>query len=80
MLVHSQMISALDAAALAVGSTKGLTQQQMQSLAQQYFNANFTADPSFGTPDARRRYGSEPDGGSELLGSDADRPDECGWH
>jgi Flp pilus assembly protein TadG len=50
MLVHSQMISALDAAALAVGSTKGLNQQQMQTLAQQYFNANFTADPSFGTP------------------------------
>ncbi len=50
MLVHSELLSALDAAALAVGGTPGLTQSQMQTLAQQYFNANYKADASFGTP------------------------------
>ncbi len=50
MLVHAQLITALDAAALAVGGTPGLTQTQMQTLAQQYFNANYKIDPSFGTP------------------------------
>jgi Flp pilus assembly protein TadG len=50
MLVHAQLITALDAAALAVGGTPGLTQTQMQTLAQQYFNANYKIDSSFGTP------------------------------
>ncbi|HTT97688.1 MAG TPA: TadE/TadG family type IV pilus assembly protein [Rhizomicrobium sp.] len=50
MLVHAQLITALDAAALAVGATPGLTQTQMQTLAQQYFNANYKMDTSFGTP------------------------------
>jgi Flp pilus assembly protein TadG len=50
MLVHAQLITALDAAGLAVGATPGLTQTQMQSLAQQYFNANYKLDSSFGTP------------------------------
>lgn len=52
MLVHSELISALDAAALAVGGTPGLTQAQMQTLAQQYFNANYKVDSSYGTPSA----------------------------
>jgi Flp pilus assembly protein TadG len=50
MLVHSQLIQALDAAALAVGGTPGLTAAQMKTLAQQYFNANYKIDSSFGTP------------------------------
>jgi Flp pilus assembly protein TadG len=50
MLVHAQLITALDAAGLAVGATPGLTQSQMQALAQQYFNANYKLDSSFGTP------------------------------
>ena len=50
MLVRSQVASALDAASLAVGGTPGLSQSQMQTLAQQYFNANYKLDSSFGTP------------------------------
>ena len=50
MLVRQQMSEALDAAALAVGSSTGLTQTSAQTLAQQYFNANYKLDSSFGTP------------------------------
>jgi Flp pilus assembly protein TadG len=50
MIVRSRLAEALDSAGLAVGATSGLTQSQMQTLAQQYFNANYTADPSFGAP------------------------------
>jgi Flp pilus assembly protein TadG len=50
MLVHSQLIQALDAAALAVGGTPGLNATQMRTLAQQYFNANYKIDSTYGTP------------------------------
>jgi Flp pilus assembly protein TadG len=50
MVVRARLAEALDAAGLAVGATTGLSQSQMQTLAQQYFNANYTADSSFGTP------------------------------
>jgi Flp pilus assembly protein TadG len=51
MLVRQQMSEALDAAALAVGSSTGLDQAHAQTLAQQYFNANFTVDTTaYGTP------------------------------
>jgi Flp pilus assembly protein TadG len=50
MVVRARLAEALDSAGLAVGATAGLTQAQMQTLAQQYFNANYTADASFGTP------------------------------
>lgn len=40
-LARSQLNEALDAAALAVGSTPGLSQANAQALAQQYFNANY---------------------------------------
>ncbi|HEY1629795.1 MAG TPA: pilus assembly protein [Rhizomicrobium sp.] len=50
MVVRARLAEALDAAGLAVGSTSGLTNAQMQTLAQQYFNANYTADSSFGIP------------------------------
>ncbi|MGH6870620.1 MAG: pilus assembly protein TadG-related protein [Rhizomicrobium sp.] len=50
MVVRARLAEALDSAGLAVGATSGLTTTQMQTLAQQYFNANYTADSSFGTP------------------------------
>jgi len=52
MVVRSNMSEAIDAAALAVGSTTGLTTAQQQAMAQQYFNANYKADSSYGTPAA----------------------------
>ena len=52
MIVRTRLAEALDAAGLAVGATTGLSQTQMQVLAQQYFNANYTAGSSFGTPAA----------------------------
>jgi Flp pilus assembly protein TadG len=50
MIVKSNLDEALDAAALAVASTTGQTQAQMQAEAQSYFNANYKADTSYGTP------------------------------
>jgi Flp pilus assembly protein TadG len=41
MMVKSRMASALDAAALAVGTTNGLSNDQLNALANQYFNANY---------------------------------------
>ena len=54
MLVRSRLTQALDAAGLAVGgaSNAGYSQSQLQTLAQQYFNANYVADHSLGTPAA----------------------------
>ena len=50
MIVKSSMTEALDAAALAVASTNGLSQTAANTLAQNYFNANYKMDPSFGVP------------------------------
>ncbi len=51
MLVRQQMSEALDAAALAVGSTSGLSQNDAQNLAQNYFNSNYTVDQTqYGKP------------------------------
>jgi hypothetical protein len=41
-LIRSQMADALDAAALAVGSTPGLDQTTAETLAKKYFAANYT--------------------------------------
>ncbi len=49
-LVRSQMSTALDAAALAVGSSTGLTQDTATALAQKYFDANYAGDMSNGKP------------------------------
>ena len=49
-LVRSQMSDALDAAALAVGSTTGLTKETAEALAKKYFDANYAGDKSNGTP------------------------------
>ncbi len=43
MVMKSRLADALDAAGLAVGTTTGLTQTQMQALAQKYFDANYPA-------------------------------------
>lgn len=50
MVVRTRLAEALDAAGLAVGASKNLTQAQMQTLAQQYFNANYNVATSFGAP------------------------------
>ncbi|MDE3114786.1 MAG: pilus assembly protein TadG [Pseudomonadota bacterium] len=52
LIVRARLAEALDAAGLAVGATSGLSSQQMQTMAQNYFSANYTADSSFGTPTA----------------------------
>ena len=52
MTARSQISEALDAAALAVGNSSGLTNTQMQALAQKYFNANYKPDSNYGSPDA----------------------------
>ena len=50
MVVRTQVADALDAAGLAIGTTNGMTNAQVTALARQYFQANYKADPSFGTP------------------------------
>ncbi len=53
MIVKSALSEALDAAALSVGSTPGLTQAQMQTQAQNYFNANYNVNATnYGKPAA----------------------------
>src|ERR1043166_5619451 len=65
MLVRQQMGEALDAAALAVGSTPGLTQATAQALAQKYFDANYTVDKTdYGSPTI-----SIPSSGYDSKGS-----------
>src|ERR1700704_1032938 len=41
VVARSRLASALDSAGLGVGSTNGLSNQQMTDLANQYFNANY---------------------------------------
>ena len=51
MLVRQQMSEALDAAALAVGSSTGLTHDTAEALVQKFFAANYTVEKTaFGTP------------------------------
>ncbi|HEX4160121.1 MAG TPA: TadE/TadG family type IV pilus assembly protein [Rhizomicrobium sp.] len=50
MVVRTRLAEALDAAGLAVGAAKDLSQQQMQALAQSYFSANYNVGGSFGIP------------------------------
>jgi Flp pilus assembly protein TadG len=52
LVVRSRLAEALDAAGLAVGATQGLSTTQIQQLAQNYFNQNYTADSSYGVPAA----------------------------
>ena len=65
MLVRQQMGEALDAAALAVGSTTGLNQTTAQALAQKYFDANYTVNKTdYGSPTI-----SIPSSGYDSKGS-----------
>lgn len=50
-VVKQRLARALDAAGLAVGGQTGLTNAQLQQMAQNYFNANFP-DSKIGTPGA----------------------------
>lgn len=50
LIVRARMAEALDAAGLAVGAAQNLTASARAALAQSYFDANYTADASFGTP------------------------------
>jgi Flp pilus assembly protein TadG len=52
MVARNRVSEALDAAALAVGTQTGLSTSQIQTMAQQYFNANYSSsmDASYGTP------------------------------
>lgn len=43
-IVETRLKAALDAAALAVGTASGLTNQQVQQIAQAYFDANYPED------------------------------------
>jgi Flp pilus assembly protein TadG len=52
LIVRSRLAEALDAAGLAVGASNSLTAAQKLTLAQNYFNANYTAAAAFGTPAA----------------------------
>lgn len=49
LIVRQRLSTALDAAALAVGRSTGLSQAQMDALAQSYFDANYP-DAALGTP------------------------------
>ncbi len=71
MLVRQQMSEALDAAALAVGSSTGLTQSSAQTLAQKYFNANFTVNTTdYGTPTVVIPSGGYGTGTVQLTATD----------
>ncbi|MBU6471956.1 MAG: pilus assembly protein [Alphaproteobacteria bacterium] len=71
LIVRARLSEALDAAGLAVGATSGLSTQQMQTMAQDYFNANYTADKSFGTPAA---VTVTPGNGSVTVSTSVDVP------
>lgn len=66
-VVRSQMSTALDAAALAVGSTTGLTQQTAEALAQKYFDANYSGDMSNGKPSVSIGSGGFNSSGSVKI-------------
>ena len=52
MIVRARLAEALDSAGLAVGAsqTANMTDDQMKAYAQKYFDANYTADDTFGSP------------------------------
>ena len=75
MMVRRQMSEALDAAALAIGSSSGLTQTSAQALAQKYFNANYTVDSTaYGTPTVSIPSGGYNSGGSVQLNATDNMP------
>ncbi|HWM60783.1 MAG TPA: pilus assembly protein TadG-related protein [Rhizomicrobium sp.] len=72
MLVRQQMAEALDAAALAVGSTAGLDQEHAKTMAQAYFDANYTVDKiAFGSPVVQPFTYTNADGAVTIIVNDA---------
>jgi Flp pilus assembly protein TadG len=66
MITRVRLGAALDAAGLAVGSQPGMSQDQMQKLAREYFKQNYTADKSqYGTPDEVTL--TRPDGSQTIT-------------
>jgi len=73
-LVRSQMSDALDAAALAVGSTTGLTKDSAEALAQKYFDANYAGDISNGKPTVTIGTGNYTSTGSVQVDASYNLP------
>ncbi len=73
-LVRSQMSDALDAAALAVGSTTGLTKETAEALAKKYFDANYAGDKSNGTPTVSIGSGGYTSTGSVKIDASYNLP------
>jgi Flp pilus assembly protein TadG len=73
MLVRQQIAEALDAAALAVGSSNSTDLAAAQTLAQKYFDANYTIDKTyFGTPTVT--VSSYDNTGSVSISASANMP------
>ncbi len=73
-VVRQQMSTALDAAALAVGSSTGLTQATAEALARKYFEANYSGDKSNGTPTVTIGSGGFNSSGSVKIDVSYDLP------
>src|ERR1051325_2084014 len=77
MVVRARMTQALDAAGLALGSysvsSPMTSQNQLQAYAQQYFNANYNVDHSFGTP-AALTVNYDPTAKTAILSSSVAMP------
>lgn len=71
LMVRARLAEALDAAGLAIGATQNLSTEQMTKLANAYFAANYTADPSFG---AMPTVQVVPGDGSVTLSTSIDMP------
>jgi Flp pilus assembly protein TadG len=75
MLVRQQMGEALDAAALAVGSSTGLDHDKAEALAKRFFAANYTVDTStFGTPTVSIPSTGYNSNGSVLINATYEMP------
>lgn len=73
-LVRQQMSDALDAAALAVGSTTGLTKDTAEALAKKYFDANYSGDLSNGKPSVTIGTGGFNSSGSVKVDASYNLP------
>jgi len=75
MLVRQQMSEALDAAALAVGSSPSLDHDSAETLAKKYFNANYTVDTAqFGTPTVSIPVNGYSSTGSVVINATSNMP------
>ena len=75
MLVRQQMGEALDAAALAVGSSTGLDHDKAEALARRFFAANYSIDTTtFGTPTISIPSTGYNSNGSVLINATDEMP------